>query len=182
MVSTEVLAILLSGVGISGSLLYYASVLRNTSRAQQIQMLQRLHDSKSDKEGLEHFFELMWLEWSDFDDYMSKYSPRNNPKTSSIMESQLSYLDGLGVLVKNNVVDLETVYDITGRRIIMIWFQFESVIDGLRKGPDFGPGPDYCESFEYLAEEMIKIRNRRGQPLPIYYLHPTTTRYKHLIQ
>jgi hypothetical protein len=182
MVSLEVVAILLSGIGISGSLLYYASVLRNTSKAQQIQMLQRVHDSKSDIEGLEHFFELMWWEWKDYDDYMSKYSPPNNPKNSSIMESQLSYLDGLGVLVKNKVVDLETLYDITGRRVIQYWFKFESVIDGLRKGPDFGPGPDYCESFEYLAEEMIKIRQRKGYPLPVHYLHPTTIRYKHLIR
>ena len=87
MVSLEVVAILLSGVGISGSLLYYARVLRNTSKSQQIQMLQRLHDSKSDIEGLEHFFELMWWEWKDFDDYMSKYSPLNNLRASSIMES-----------------------------------------------------------------------------------------------
>ena len=111
---------------------------------------------------------------------MQRFGGRNNPDTSSIMESQMSYLDGLGVLVKNNVVDLETVYEISGRRIISYWMKFETVIKSLRSAVGFGPGPDYCDNLEFLANEMIKIRKRNGQPFPLHDLHPTSALYKEL--
>lgn len=122
----------------------------------------------------------MSLDWENFDDYIEKYGPQNNLQTSSIMESQMSYLDGLGVLVKKKVIDLDTVYDITGRRVIMYWLKFETVIKGLHSAIGFGPGPDYCESFEYLANEMIRIRQRRGEAFPLHYLHKTSTLNKEL--
>ena len=38
-----------------------------------------------------------------------------------------------------------------------------------------GPGMDYVENFEYLANEIIKIRRQRGLKLPLTRLHPTST-------
>ena len=93
----EYLPLVLTGIGIIVSILYYAMVLRNTQKARQIEMLQRLHETKYDVEGLQQYFTLMAWKWEDFDDYMQRLGGRNNPETSSIMESQMSYLDGLGV-------------------------------------------------------------------------------------
>jgi hypothetical protein len=90
----------------------------------------------------------------------------------------MSYFEGLGVLVRGNMVDVNTVYNMMGRRIVSIWMKYETVIKGLRKLVDPGPGPDYCENFEYLANEIIKIRLQKGLPLYEYLMHPTSTQFK----
>ncbi len=170
----------LQTAGLLVGIYYYLTVLRNTQKARHIEMLQRLHETKYDVEGVHQYFTLMAWKWEDFDDYMQRYGGRNNPDTSSIMESQMSYLDGLGVLVINNVVDLETVYEISGRRIISYWMKFETVIKGLRSAVGFGPGSDYCDNLEFLANEMIKIRKSKGQSFPLHDIHSTSTLNKEL--
>ena len=92
----------------------------------------------------------------------------------------MSFFDGLGVIVKKQVIDLDTVYDIFSNRIISIWLKYETVVKGWRKTVEFGPGAIYCENFEYLANEMIRIRKQRGTPFPLRYVHPTSTLYKEL--
>ena len=52
-----------------------------------------------------------------------------------------------------------------------------TVLKELRK-PPWGM-PDYEENFEYLANEMIKIRKQRGLPIPYtIYIHPTSDLYQ----
>ena len=165
-------------VGILVGIIYYITIMRNQQKSQQIQMLQRLHETKYDVEGLQHYFELMALKWDTFNEYYQKYGAQNNPQVTSIMESQMSYYEGLGVLVKNNVVDLDALYEIIGSRIIGYWFKFETVIKGLRQVVEFGPGSEYALNFEYLANEMINIRKQKGSTFPVHRLHPTSTLLK----
>ncbi len=83
--------------------------------------------------------------------------------------------------MKDNIVDVNMVYRMLGLRIIMMWYKFEPIIKELRKmavgqGPDYGPGPDYLEHFEWLANEMVKMRKLKGYPLPyVQAPHPPST-------
>ena len=56
------------------------------------------------------------------------------------------------------------VYKLVGRRILILWAKMGNMIKGWRS-MDHGPGPDYAKPFEYLAEEMMKIRKHEGLPL-----------------
>ena len=38
------------------------------------------------------------------------------------------------------------------------------------------------ENFEYVANEVTKMNAKVGHPIPVALIHPTTTRYKDLIQ
>jgi hypothetical protein len=164
--------------GVIAGFSYYVLTVRNANKARQVEMLHRLHDSKYDVEGIERFFQLTNLEWDDFNDYFEKYSAMNNPKMAAIMESQMSFFEGLGVIVKKQVIDLDTVYDIFSNRIISLWLKYETVVKGWRKTVEYGPGAFYCENFENLADEMIKIRKKRGTSFPLRYIHPTSTLHK----
>jgi len=174
MVSLEVVAILLSGISISASLFYYTTTLQNASKARQIEMLQRLHETKYNVEGLQNYFELLALTWEDFEDYLLRFGGPNNPLIASKMESLTQYYDGLGLLLKNKVIDLDTVYEISGNRILSYWFKFENIIKGLRTF-ESGPGSEYCLNFEYLADELIRIRMQKGTSFPVHNIHPTST-------
>jgi hypothetical protein len=69
------------------------------------------------------------------------------------------------------------VNKIAGRRILQIWQQYEQVIKDLRMNKP-GPGSDYCVSFEFLANEIIKIRKSQGLTLFEDRIHPTSERYQ----
>jgi hypothetical protein len=174
----EYLPLVLTGVGLIISILYYTTVLRNQNKTRQTQMFMQLHQSKYDQNGLESIFRLMNLEWEDYDDYMNKYGgTTGHIDIASDLTSWVEYFDGIGLLVKENMIDLETVYNITHARILFVWFKFETITKSLRKGP-WGM-PDYLENLEYLANEMIKIRKKRGLPIPYTkYIHPTSELYQ----
>jgi hypothetical protein len=178
MVSYEFVGLIFTGLSISISIIYYANVLRNQNETRKTQLFMQLHQSKYEQTGLESMYTLMNLEWENFEDYMEKYGGNTGHiETASAFTSWIEYYDGIGLLAKENMIDIETVYNITHSRILFIWFKFETIIKGLREGP-WGI-PDYLKNFEYLANEMIKIRTEKGLPIPyISYIHPTSELYK----
>ena len=159
------------------ALTYYALTIRNQTKSRQTQIFMQLHEEKYDREGLEVFFDLQNWDWEDYDDYQRKYGPYTHPELAALMESQVSYFEGLGILVQDGMVDINIVYKIAGRRINQLWHQFEAVIKEIRKMAR-GPGSDYAESFEYLATEVIKLRRQNGLELFEDRIHPTSTLYQ----
>lgn len=161
---------------------YYLTIMSDNQKRQKqeedsrkTQTFVQLHQARYDKEGLDAMFLLYSLEWDDFDDYLEKYAATSGKhnEISAAFESQSSYMDGLGLMVKENMIDAETVYHVAGRRVLMLWFKLETVIKGFRH-PQWG-ALDYCEHFEYLANEMIRIRQEKGLPIAYTYLiHPTS--------
>jgi hypothetical protein len=58
-----------------------------------------------------------------------------------------------------------------------MWFKFETIIKEFRKDP--WNLPDYCQNFEFLAEEFLRMRREKGLPIPyINMIHPTSELYK----
>ena len=155
-------------------IIYYLTIMRNSQKARQAQMLMQLHETKYDPEGMLAYFTLLNATWEDFDDYFQRYSRIPDPEFTAKMESQMSYFEGLGVLLKNKMVDVNTVYDMMGSRIVSLWIKYESVIKGLR-AMERGPGHNYSENFENLAMEMIKIRKRKGLHIFPQHQHLTST-------
>jgi len=117
----------------------------------------------------------MAWEWKDFEEYYSKYGGFDiDPKIAAVSIAQFSYYDGIGLLVKNRMVDVETVFQLMSAPIISLWFKCETVIKGMR-AMENGPGENYMENFEFLANEMIRIRLEKGISLPTFILHPKST-------
>lgn len=77
------------------------------------------------------------------------------------------------MLVQDKMVDLETVSRMMSNSVVIAWYRYETIIKGLRAMQN-GPGPNYG-NFEYLANELIKMKMVSDDPLPIGYLHPTST-------
>jgi hypothetical protein len=164
-------------VSVVVGIIYYLTIMRNSHKARQAQMLMQLHESKYDLEGMLSYFTLLNTSWEDFDDYFKRYSRIPNPEFQAKMESQMSYYEGLGVLVKNKMVDVNTIHDMMGSRIMSVWMKYETIIRGWREKTE-GPGPDYCENFEYLADEIIKLRLQKGLPLNVHHIHPTSQQFQ----
>ena len=172
MVSTEVYAILISGLGITASILYYTLTLRNQNRSRETQWISQLLENKINEESMESFMEVMSAQWTDIDDFMKKYDNTVNPRHAAIRNAQWSFYDMLGGFVKDHRLDIDLVYRFYNMRCLLMWFKFETLIKYYRLGV---LDRDYMENFEYLAGRMIEMRQSKGLNLPLNLLHPTST-------
>ena len=137
----------------------------------------QIYQNKFNEEGMNRFWNMLGLQFDSFEEYMEKYGFFSNPgnDTLPLVSSEIAYFDGLGMLLKKKMLDVNTVYDIIGYRTILIWFKLEVVVKGLRGFGDQGAGADYAKNFEYLADEMIKIRRNKGIKFPLFYLTKSST-------
>ncbi|TFH14082.1 hypothetical protein E4H04_10865, partial [Candidatus Bathyarchaeota archaeon] len=104
MVQIEYLPIVLTGIGIIVSILYYTSVLRNQNKTRQTQLFLQFYNRLTDKQFFTEFKNTLDQEWTDFDDYLEKYG--YGPTLFDI------YLEGVGLLVKRNQIDISLVDDL----------------------------------------------------------------------
>jgi hypothetical protein len=93
--------------------------------------------------------ELMSMEWKDFDDFYNKY----DSKRISIWD----YYELLGVQYRAGLLDFETIYAVAVQ-VINLWIRFKPIIEEYRK---FDYGKDLLSNWEYLANELARVRAER---------------------
>lgn len=165
MVSFDFLAIVVSILGLSASITYYATVLRNQNKTRQAQLFMQLYQKYISKEWWADGWELLQMEWTDFDDFARKYDSLVDIDNFTKRYSQWYFFDGIGLLLKKNLVDREMIYYLMGGYgAIWSWEKFKDIIIEGRKRLH---NPDHLIWYEYLANEMMKIRKQRGHDLII---------------
>ena len=169
----DYLPLVLTGLSITASIIYYASVLRNQNKTRQTQLFMQIYQTRNEHENMVRWYELSSWEWEDLDDFRRKYQTDASPEIKVLPAEQFATYDGIGLLVKDRLVDVNTVFQLMSEPIVVMWFKFETVIKGFRRETEVGT--NYFENFEYLANEMIKMRKQRGLSLPISTLHPSST-------
>jgi len=159
MVSLEVVAILLSGIGISASLVYYASVLRNTNKTREAQLFMQSYKETSTPELQERAYELLSWEWQDFEDFNTKYWSDKEARSKFI--AFMVYMNGLGIMLEEGHLPARLLYkmDQGGYIPIMVWYKFRTIVQSQRA---FLNNPENFKYLEYYAEEMIKLRTQNG--------------------
>ena len=177
MVDYSTLSIVFAGLSVSLAAFYYINALRNQSKARKIEMFMRLYEQRTTTEVTRRFFQHMGSNWEDYEDYLRKYDSEVNPEHAAARNSHWSFYEGLGLLLRDDLIDRETVYTLQGVPCLLNWFKWETVIKEIRKGT---LGDDWMENFEYLADEMIKMRQERGKKLPVELLHPTSKLHQEL--
>jgi len=150
---------------------YYLIIMRNSQKTRELaldaqeqaletrqtQLFMDVYKSHTTKEHQADLSELLisW-DWNDFDDFNEKYMvPPNNAKYLSYFAN----LEGLGLLVRNGLLDANLVYDLQYVSIIMIWEKFLPIVLGYRKA---WASPQLWVTVEYLYDEMRRIRVERG--------------------
>ena len=154
----EYLPLVLTGLGLTASIIYYASVLRNQNKTRRLQMLQNMWEWISTEEGYLRMSELMKMHWKDYEDFNQKYGNQTHPKNYAMRWSVWNKMHGLGYMVKEGAIDVETVYEHSGARIIWLWTRFKPIILVIRE-----MGGSYAlKWWEYLVDELEKVAEQRG--------------------
>ena len=177
MASFDQIVLIIPMLALAASITYYAMVLKNQNKTRQTQMFMQLFQSRVDKENSQDLWELMAMVWKDDDDFVQQYSANNNPEHAAIRIANWNIYDSLGVLTREKMVDIDIVYRMLGRRVIMMWFKFDTAIKYSRVSP-MGPGAGYMEDMEWLSGEMIRIAKQKGHALPVRNIHPTSELYQ----
>ena len=152
----EYLPIVLTGIGIIVSILYYTSVLRSQNLTREAQLLNSIYQDLNSKERWMQLADTMNMEWTDFSDFKNKYSRDADPDAYGTWMSILWTLGGIGHLLQEGMIEAKKTYNLVGPFTVILWDKFESVIIEYRKEWNM---PEGYVTFEYLGNEMKKLRD-----------------------
>ncbi|RLI32545.1 hypothetical protein DRO66_11230 [Candidatus Bathyarchaeota archaeon] len=159
---------ILQTIGILVGIIYYITVMRNSQKNQQTQLETRQLDlylrwqlELTKPDVIKNLLEVLQLEWEDFDDFARKYSHTLNVEDSSKRFATRYYWEGFGYLLSRGMIDSDTVYEMISTVIFQHWIKYEPIIRGFRERDG---APETWRWFEYLVDEMKKVRDRRGMP------------------
>ena len=108
--------------------------------------------------------EILWVwEWTDFDDYWQKYSPRANPDANNTRRIARNYYVALASMVRNGDLDIGLLYELNPSGVTRYWEKIGPIAYEFRKRNNY---PDYLEPVEYLANKFKEYRESRGNPAP----------------
>jgi hypothetical protein len=114
---------------------YYLFIMRNSQRNQELtlkaqeqaletrqtQLFMQIYQDMSSPEHYLRSNELLAMEWEDWDDYIRKYGLENNPEAYALRHSMWYRLNGVGLLVKAGLIDVDRVYDLMSGTIFRQW-------------------------------------------------------------
>jgi len=138
MVSLEIAALVLTGLGLTASIVYYSSVLSNANKTQQMQLETRqaqfymqFHDKWTQEYIQTHMEILEKWEWSSYEDFMTKYGPETENWTKFMIV--IAPYENMGLLVYNGLADPKLVWQWTSNMLIYLWEKMEPIFREYRE-------------------------------------------------
>ena len=124
MASIEIIALILTGLSISASIIYYSQVLSNSNKAQKLQQESRQTTTYiqtigfRDADFMKAHADVMYFQkYDSYEEWMSKYHPTGLNYKDEYLDSYANFFSignafqSTGLLVSQGIVDPELVYD-----------------------------------------------------------------------
>jgi hypothetical protein len=137
-----------------------AKTAQTTLETRQAQFFMQIFEQFHEPEFYNKLADFLTWNWKDYDDYMKKYGPEKNPKAWYSSGSVAAFFEGIGVLVYQNLIDVDLVGELMSRHVIRFWEKMEPISKEMRRRFNL---PRIDEKIEYLYNEMVK-REQRLQP------------------
>jgi hypothetical protein len=131
MASFKFLAVILTGLGLTVSILYYTNVLRNQNKVLKTQVLLRSLESLSKRETNIDWWTVQHLEWTDPEDFNEKYNPKKDTELYARINTVWNEMNGIGYLVYKGIINLEDVYDFGGGRPTWMYKKYKPIFWGI---------------------------------------------------
>jgi hypothetical protein len=170
MITIETISIVFTGLSISLAAFYYINTLRNSKKNQELQLETRqaqlfmqIYDKLTDKEFVKDWTDFVYLqEWDDYNDYIEKYGYRNNLDAWSARIGLSNYFEGIGVLIKRELIDPALVDDLMSSGVMGFWEKWGPIVEEYRKDFD---NPQMSEYQEYLYNRIKSIAKEQHPEL-----------------
>ena len=155
LVNLAELIVLVVGVVIALQQLNDIKRTRETElETRQIQILMDIFDKCSKVEFQKGWLDVLNQEWTDYEEWLEKYGPANNPEMMAKFGATNRFLIQLGLLIKEKVVEPKLIYDMDPMdSIIMTWEMFEPIYKARREEmPRSGQLLEYADNENYPGE------------------------------
>jgi transposase-like protein len=163
MASFEFLAIILTGLGLTASIFYYAMVLRNTNKSRLRDVIFQRAQVYSSYYTESFAATRNMTDWDTVEEFKAKYGISVNPEKWSKYMYITRVFNIAGILLKENMADADLIFKLyPPYAVINVWEQFEPVTQNLREFVNY---PEAYDSFEFLY-------NQAKQRYPEIIHHP----------
>ncbi len=166
----QTIGILLTGLTVSIAAIYYTLTLRYTRRNQELtlkaqeqaletrqaQLFMNVYNqSFTNRQFLDSLNRVLNLHWEDLDEYLELFD-YTNPKTREnrlAMGTLVGFFEGVGVLVKEDLLDIRLVALLMTGQVKAFWEKTESIVEENRERFNY---PRWVSETEYLYKELMK--------------------------
>jgi hypothetical protein len=152
---------MVAATGVLVAAIFYVLNLRATQRNMRVALTSTLMGNILDDKVWRKWLDLLYMEWSDYDDFERRYGTDAGEEGMDNASKRLAlwnYYNTLGNLLRRGLVDRETLYDANGMTCSYIWAKFRLVIEEHRRRYS---GKDAYSGFEYLVNEMLRMKAER---------------------
>jgi hypothetical protein len=170
-------------VGILVGIIYYITIMRNTQKTRELtlqsqeltrkaqeqtletrqtQLFMQIFEQLSNEESMQSWAELVNKKVPDYDEFLLKYDSSVNPAHYA-KRSRLWYsFNTIGELHRLGIIELDLAHRLQlSPMVITMWENWEHIIREIRAREN---APEICEGFEYLYNELKRLRKEKGYP------------------
>ena len=169
MITLEHVIYIIPILGLAASIFYYAMVLRHQNKTRETQLFTQIFQEFKSESKWRDYLDHQNMEWEDYDDFQEKYGSGNPDCYSKILSMRWT-LCNVGRLVLDGMIEKQRVYDWMSSLIISEWTWSKPIIEEMRRRIN---NPHAASDFEYIGEEMIKMRAQHVLDYHIDHKHPT---------
>jgi len=159
MADIEAPTIVLTGAGVIVAIVYGILTLRDTTRTRQAELYMRIYERGSTVE----FYSAAELvvegsHWRDFSQFLGMY--QKDPAFHAAIQRLGGFYEGLGVLVRENLLDIRLVALFFTSTTKQFW---EKLRDSVYEWRKVSNTPRMLSETEYLYNELMKCLDRHPE-------------------
>ena len=158
MVDVQTVTIVFAGLSVGIAAIYYAFTLRytrmnmkNTLETRQAQLFMQMYGRWSDSAFHDAATDIKNTSWVDFPDFKSRVL--EDPEKYESLGTMIRFYEGIGVLVKEGLIDMRFVSLLMAGDIRHFWEEIGPIIGPWRKAWNY---PRLASETEYLSNSLIK--------------------------
>jgi hypothetical protein len=159
----QTVSIAIASAGVFAAAIYYIIQIRHQTKVRETDLAIRMNPwmNVSGSELTDAIAKLWSIEFKNYDDFVERYGPMPSEKPEhKALTLVLNYFEGIGMLLKRNLMDTDFAWDLFGSSYFLAWEKVKPWVEGARKQWNVS---DTYTFFEYLANEMKKYEQKLQQ-------------------
>ena len=133
MVDLQTVSVTIAAATFVIGIIYYLYNLRTTLETRQASLFMQLYGIYESKDFLKDYTDLWRYEYTDINDWMSKYHPVKNPEAYASSMRVGRFYEGVGILVEKKLISMDLVVELMREAIIFNWDRLKVYAYGQRE-------------------------------------------------
>jgi len=158
-VTLQTLLTYLTLISVPVGVVYHILTLRNQGKTRRTQLFMDVYTKfLGTVETTQENQRFNRLKFDGYNDFIEKYSWESHPWVRAKLYHTMMFYEGIGLLVKRGLIDVEMVDDFMSGVIMGFWGRYGPVLKGIARDMDY---PTYGEWTEYLYNQIRPIYEKQ---------------------